>query len=564
MRTGILTKFNRKKNLWISKKHPLFLENNGFKTLYTSALLMHTRLNANANPLSNPELERLITKGFQLTSKELISMLALSKEVEMLVDEVIDALNTKKKQLLFYFDLVNMSTSSFTITQEEQQSLDLFAQLLGIDPMEKDLISQFISAASRKEYKDCIQIFKQMELSDFPVSMMDISYYMITYDSQNRITPADIRSGTINDFHGDCLFEGIFILPPGTTIHISNAIVKVNGNFVTNGGTLHIENSWIDFSSKTTMEEFSHAFLFSKNGGRIQLKNTTLQCDNVGGLLHQSDGLTTIEHCTIENTSVVPAIVSNGHTLSIQQCSFSHCFGKQKGGAILIKNGSAQIQNCTFKDCMAYYGGAIYANHHTMILHCAFEYCYATEYGSAIFYHGEIRSNVEKCDCSHCYPKESTILQYIGDQISSYHISKEITFTYSTLFDCPVFVDEFGIFSMEEATLYLHHHIICHGIINLKKVKVLEYQMEERDFFQLKTPKTCHFHQCEFDANGKHGIFYAVQARIRVTGCIFKNTSGGRAIYNAFMPVIDGCVFSYCEKGALYCNAGNHHQFFFY
>lgn len=556
MRTSILTKFNQKKNLWISKKHPFYLEGNGFKILYASALLMHTRLNYNANPLGNFELERLITKGFQLTSKDMVSILNLSKDIQMLVDEIINALDTRKKKLLFYFDLMNMSVSSTEITQEEQKSLNLFAELLEIDNKEKELISEFISACYQKQYKDCIQLFSQMEMTQLPITMTDISYYMTEYSYQNHITPSDIRPGVTNYFSGDCLFEGTFFLSSNTTIFISNALVKVSGNFVADGGTLHIENSSVDFSRSGRIKDFSNAFLFSRNGGVMQLMNTHFQCAGNGGLLHQLDGLSTIEHCTIKNTSLVPAIVSSGHTLSVQDTTFSHCFGKQKGGAVLIRGGGSQIQNCVFNDCMAYYGGAIYANDHTMILSCSFENCYATECGSAIFYHGEIRSNIEKCDCNLCYPKESTILQYIGEQISSYNIAKEVTFTYSTIFDCPVTIEEFGIFSMENATLYLHHHIVCYGIINLKKVKVREYQMEDRDFFQLKTPKTCHFNNCEFDANGSHGIFYAVRARIRVSGSIFKNTSGGRAIYNAFMPVIDGCVFSYCEEGALYCNAG--------
>lgn len=558
MRTGILTKFNQKKNLWISKKHPLFMENSGFKTLYASALLMHTRLNNNANPLSNLELERLIIRGFQLTSKEMISMITLSKNVEMLVDEIIDALDTQRKKLLFYLDLMNMSISSVEISQEEQKSLDLFAELLSISPVEKEFISQFISASYHKQYEDCIQLFNQMESTGFPITLMDISYYMIEYTYQNRITPKDIYSGTTNYFSGDCLFEGTFYLSANTTIHISNALVKVEGNFVIDNGTLHIENSSIDFSSKKYIhkEDSYNAFLLVKNQGHVQLKNTTLQCAHNGGLLYQSDGISTIEQCTIKNTSMVPAIVSKGHTLSIQHSTFSHCFAKQKGGALFIKNGSAQVQNCIFTDCMAHYGGAIYANDRSMILGCSFEHCYATEYGSAIFYHGEIHSNVEKCNYTNCYPKENAIIQYIGEQLSSYTITKETSFTYSTIFDCPVFIDEFGIFSMEHATLYLHHHLVCYGIINLKKVKVREYHLEERDFFQLKTPKTCHFSNCEFDANGGHGIFYAVRARIRVSNCIFKNTAGGRAIYDAFMPVIDGCIFSYCEEGALYCNAG--------
>ena len=94
MRVGTLTKFNKKKDLWISRKHPLYMEPIGFKTLYAAAILMHTRLNNKANPFSNFELERLITKGFSLSSKDTITIMNLSKDVQVLIDEIVAALET--------------------------------------------------------------------------------------------------------------------------------------------------------------------------------------------------------------------------------------------------------------------------------------------------------------------------------------------------------------------------------------------------------------------------------------------------------------------------------------
>lgn len=556
MRTGILNKFNRKKTLWISKKHPLFWENIGFKTLYASALLMHTRLNDNTNPLSNLELERFILKGFQLTSKEMITMMSLSQEVEILVDEIIEALDTKRKRFLFFLDLNNLSNATARISEEEQKSLDLFADLLNIDSTEKNLMHQFVSFCSSKQYTDCIQLFNQMEFHSFPLTLSDLSYYMVEYHYQNQILPSHIQLGTINYFSGDCVFEGNFTIPSNTTIYISNALVKMNGSFLVDSGTLRIENSEIECYHSSVLKPPYNAFITTENEASLLLKNTTISCSNQLGFLHHKNSHATIEYSTIKNTSIEPAITSNGHTLSIQHCIFSCCYTKQNGGAICIKKGSSQIQGCTFSNCTADYGGAIYANNHTMILGSTFEQCYAAEFGSAIFYQGEIRSNVEKCDYSHCYPKESAIVQFINPENNVYHVSKETCFSYSTIFHCPVIIDEFGIFSMEHATLYLHHHVVCHGIMQLKRVKVRGYEMEERDFFRLETPKTSHFHNCEFDGNDKYGIFYAVRARLRISGSIFKNTAGGRAIYDAFMPVIDNCVFSYCNEGALYCNSG--------
>ena len=91
----------------------------------------------------------------------------------------------------------------------------------------------------------------------------------------------------------------------------------------------------------------------------------------------------------------------------------------------------------------------------------------------------------------------------------------------------------------------------------MKSSKALGWNLEGRDLFSFETPKNCHFSGCEFDGMEQYGIFRAVRARLHISGCIFRNTANGRAIYNAFLPIIEECVFSYCQEGAVYCHAGN-------
>ena len=168
MRVGTLTKFNRKKNLWISRKHPLYMENISFKTLYAAAVLMHTRLNETCNPLNNFEFERLITKGLNLTSKETILMMNLTKDVQMLVDELVMSLDTRSKKLLFLFDLYNVSMTEYNITLKEQKSIDLFADLLEVQLDERNLILQFISSAYCQEYEKCLRTVDDMKNRNWP------------------------------------------------------------------------------------------------------------------------------------------------------------------------------------------------------------------------------------------------------------------------------------------------------------------------------------------------------------------------------------------------------------
>lgn len=556
MRVGTLTKFNKKKDLWISRKHPLYMEPIGFKTLYAAAILMHTRLNNKANPFSNFELERLITKGFSLSSKDTITIMNLSKDVQVLIDEIVAALETREKKIFFLLDLYNVSMSEYNISLNEQKSLDLFADLLEFTNDERNTILQFVSSAYCKEYRNCLTLFDKMQLSGWPVTMTDLSYYMLNYAYTEHVHPEDIKNDHTYHFRGNCIFHDTIVIPKNTTVHISNAIVKVEQNFDIQGGTLIIENSWLEFSKNVNSSLFQHAFIYCHRHSTITLKNSTFQCSHNGGLLSASHSTVTVTDCTIKDTSFISGLVINGDTSHIQYCTFKNCFSTQNGGAIFVQYGNAQIQHCTFTNCNSHNGGAIFANKHTVISNCYFDNCCAVEFGSAIYYNGPIRSNIEKCDYSHCYPKDDVIIQYINSK-KDYIISKETLIRYSTIFDCPVIVSEFGILEIQNATIYLRYTLLCKGTLIMKSSKALGWNLEGRDLFSFETPKNCHFSGCEFDGMEQYGIFRAVRARLHISGCIFRNTANGRAIYNAFLPIIEECVFSYCQEGAVYCHAGN-------
>lgn len=555
MRVGTLTKFNKKKNLWISRKHPLYMEATGFKTLYAAAVLMHTRLNNKTNPFSNFELERLITKGFSLSSKDTITIMNLSKDVQFLIDEIVAALETRKKKLFFLLDLYTVSMSDYNISVNEQKSLDLFADLLEFTEEERNLILQFVSSAYCNEYDNCLVLYHKMQTNGWPVTMTDLSYYMVSYPYTENVHPEDIKEETTYYFRGNCCFHGTITIPAKTTVHISNAIVSIEQNFIVEGGTLLIENSSVEFSKETPSSTFQHAFIRSHRNSTIQLKNCTFQCSHNGGLLSASHSIIKITDCTIKDTSFISALVINGDTARIQNCTFKNCFSSQNGGAIFIQYGNAQIKQCNFTNCNSHNGGAIFANKHTIITNCYFDNCCAVEFGSAIYYNGPIRANIENCNYSHCYPKDDVIIQYI-DSKKTYFITKETLLRYSTIFNCPVVVDDFGVLEIQNCTVYLRYTLLCKGTLLMKNSKVFGLNLEGRDLFSFETPKNCHFSNCEFDGMEQHGIFRAVRARLHISGCIFRNTANGRAIYNAFLPIIDDCIFSYCQEGAVYCHAG--------
>ncbi|MCR4802046.1 MAG: right-handed parallel beta-helix repeat-containing protein [Lachnospiraceae bacterium] len=555
MRTGTLSKFNKKKNLWISEKHPLFSEPIEFRTLYAASVLMHARLNPLTSPFNNFQIERLISKGFNLSSKDTITMMDLSKDIQLLIDSVIAALDTQTKRLLFLLDLFNVSLNEYQISKKEQQSIDLFADLLRIDSDSKNLISSFATAAQCKEYDKCKVIAKEMKKHNLPLSMTDLSYYMLGYSYTKQIHPETFKENETYNFRGNCHFHGTISIPENCTVHISNAIVKVDRNIVITGGTLIIENSYVEFNSNVRSSDFEHCFITSRKNSQILFKKSTFQCGHNGGLLYSLKSEISIIHCQVENTSFVSSILANGNRLHLKHCQFKNCFSKQNGGAIFIPNGVSQISHCNFINCNSHNGGAIFASKQTVIQFCYFENCCAVEFGSAIYYNGEIRSNVVSCNSSNCFPKDSVIVQYISSS-EEYYIEKETELSYSTIFDCPITITKDGIWKINNSTIYIKYPIICNGLLSMNGSKLIGQNFQGRDLIVFETAKNCHFTNCEFDGSNEVGIFRAVRARLHLNGCVFRNTAHGRAIYNAFLPKIESCVFSHCQEGALYCQGG--------
>ena len=48
-----LTKFNQKKKLWMTPKHPMYIRSVDFKILYGAAILIQAEIDSFSNPLNN-------------------------------------------------------------------------------------------------------------------------------------------------------------------------------------------------------------------------------------------------------------------------------------------------------------------------------------------------------------------------------------------------------------------------------------------------------------------------------------------------------------------------------
>lgn len=90
----------------------------------------------------------------------------------------------------------------------------------------------------------------------------------------------------------------------------------------------------------------------------------------------------------------------------------------------------------------------------------------------------------------------------------------------------------------------------------MHNVKMICGQCEQGDLIRLDHAASAVLQHCLFDGRNRVGILRATGTRVKIAQCLFANTKGGRAVYNAYASEILDSTFSYCQGGALYMQGG--------
>ena len=71
MIVDILTKFNYRRKIYLTPEHPFCSYDDGFKMQYSSAVIMHDRLNKKVKLQNNLELELIKKYGQKMNSTDI-------------------------------------------------------------------------------------------------------------------------------------------------------------------------------------------------------------------------------------------------------------------------------------------------------------------------------------------------------------------------------------------------------------------------------------------------------------------------------------------------------------
>lgn len=546
MAEKLLKRLQNKKKMWVTPKHPLYFQSIEYKIIYSAAVFMHAGLHRNVNALNNFELERLLSKGFVLDEKEKTMIIRMSQDEKRMIDSILRILKTPLEKELFLMDLISVSMGSDTMSIEERESISFFAELLSVSEEKKKLLEQFVVHAFLNDKVRAMKTVATMEKVGMAVTRAELKYYMTELDYVKKAENTMFDESNVLYLIDQCAVKEDLVVKQGQTLLISNAQIDMYGTILLDGGTVQIQGSHFVKKSKNC-----NPMIQVKSYSKLDIVDSEFLCMNQCSAICQENGQLFLKDSVIKET-LGGAVFFTGRKIQLDHVKFETCFSNGNGGAIYLGNGIGQIKNCEFRDCQGKRGGGIYGRDGIKMINCNFNFCKAVEYGGSIFYDGEIHDNIIGCHSVQCYPKGEEMIQCLNEPELKV-IKGEYRIEWSTLLEQPILVEETGILVMEDALIYLNQPIKCKGFLQISNCKVRGLQILGRDMFLLERAKGAELLQSDFDGNLKYGIFYAEGTRIKMNGCVVRNTGDGRGIFNMYGSLVENSIFSFCQKGGIYC-----------
>lgn len=542
----LLKRLQNKKKMWSTPKHPLYFQGIEYKIIYGAGVFMHAGLHKSVNTLNNFELERLLTKGLVLDEKEKTIIIHMAQDEKRVVDSIIRILKTPLEKELFLMDLISVSMGADVMSDEERQSIDLFADLLSVEEEKRKLLEKFVINAFLHDKRQAIKTVEAMERAGLSVTMAELKYYMTDLEYIKRAENKMFEEGSSLHLTDQCIVNEDLVVKQGQTLIISNAKLEMYGTILLDGGVVQVQGS------RFVKRSQNHKPMIQvKNYSELDIVDSEFLCKNCCSAIWQENGQLFFKDSQIKE-ALGGAVIFDGRKLQIDGVRFESCFSNGDGGGICLGNGIGQIKNCEFYDCQGRRGGGIFGKDGIKILNCSFHFCKAVEYGGSVFYEGEIGENIISCSSEQCYPKGEEIIQHLEEREVK-KINGTYTISWSTLLDQPVEVEENGQLNMEDSFIYLNEKIDCKGFLRISNCKVRGLEIKGKDMFILERARGAELLQSDFDGNLKYGIFYAEGTRLKMDGCVVRNTAGGRGIFNMYASLVENSVFSFCQKGAVYC-----------
>ena len=551
MIVDILTKFNYRRKIYLTPEHPFCSYDDGFKMQYSSAVIMQAGLNKKVKLLNNFELERLMKYGLKMNSSDIAWALRNSKEYEMICEFVLENIKTGKEKIIFLMDLLNVSGIGSEISADEIKFLKKFADKLGISEQIFEVVRRFIECAVKEESKECFELSQIIKNLYPEIELIDMKYFALQIYEYSECTQRILEEKRELRITDRCQIYEDIVLRRGMKLVFYHALVRVYGNILLDGGTLEILNS------KVIRKSDSHRSCINLKGdySNVVIKGCEADCRNYGMFIRAESGKVVVSESNIYNTTRGAAIRFWGESIEITNCIFSRCYSPEDGGAVMVRGGVGKISKCRFADCEAKRGGAVYIVENICLDKCHFTNCNVAEYGAAVFCSGLADIDDRELEYVACHPEGAEFVQVLKKN-GELRILGDMLINKSTIVDCPVYVESSGNLSVSKAALYLNYPVMCAGNLKLVHARIVANHLENSDMLYLEGARKCEISNCEFDGALRTGGINIKGTNVTIKNSLFRNTYGGRAVFNAYRPVIKESIFNFCQDGAIYTQGG--------
>ncbi len=325
----------------------------------------------------------------------------LNNHFDEWVDHVFGMLQGKEEQYCFVFDLYSILSFASWAKEYCQAVLEDYLQVFQFSTAEREFFAAFDRCRQMGRVEAAVEVYRRFVEQGFRIRYDFLTWFFPMFHLEEQLEAMRIRDGetVILDYpvviQGDIeVDKGGRLLIHGADIHMNGRVIVHGGRFVADHG--HIEVMGCSAAYWLTIEESSV----------VTLTDTTVNCQEHCGMLHQTTGHLLIRECWICHTAGARAISFEGDAMKLADTHF--CYGQ--GGMLSIEDvASAEIVDCTFKHAQAEYGGAVYADtiHDVLLRRCSFESCHAKYLAAAVYFkYQKLGQRIEECSCRDCTPQE--------------------------------------------------------------------------------------------------------------------------------------------------------------
>ena len=247
----------------------------------------------------------------------------LNNHFDEWVDYVFGMLQGKEEQYCFVLDLYSILSFASWAKEYCQAVLEDYLQVFQFSTAEREFFAAFDRCRQMGRVEAAVEVYRRFVEQGFRIRYDFLTWFFPMFHLEEQLETMRIRDGetVILDYpvviQGDIeVDKGGRLLIHGADIHMNGRVIVHGGRFVADHG--HIEVMGCSAAYWLTIEESSV----------VTLTDTTVNCQEHCGMLHQTTGYLLIRECWICHTAGARAISFEGDAMKLADTHF--CYGDRK------------------------------------------------------------------------------------------------------------------------------------------------------------------------------------------------------------------------------------------